>query len=221
MIFKYEPEMIDAAEKIFPYVKEQLAKVAYFHSNSILIEGFNELFVMMYFKENSLIDQYNVANNEWRGFIWMSRAVRFMENFSINRNLYPFIEDFMPQLIAFISFCGENIEQIVDEFKHKIPYVVNVFPDLNTTVPADIKEIRIDFSHQMSNVFGWIPSKHTEAILPQIDDKACYWSKDEKTFIMPVTLEKSKTYALLLGVFQSLECYSMNKDFEIVFKTAE
>ena len=54
MVAKYEQEMIEAAEKIFPYVQEQLAKNAYAFPNAILFEGLNELFVNMYFKENDI-----------------------------------------------------------------------------------------------------------------------------------------------------------------------
>ncbi|MDR1609953.1 MAG: DUF4932 domain-containing protein [Candidatus Symbiothrix sp.] len=225
IFFKYcEQEMIGAANKIFPLVKEQLAKVAYGSAGDMIGEGLNELFSNMYFHDNSSIDQYNVAKDERYGFIWMSRAVRFMENFSANRILYPTIEDYMPQLIAFINSCGDNIEQIVDEYKHKNPYVVNVFPGSNTTVSENIKEIRVDFSHSMWGLFTINKPTQSNVIYLEIEPASCYWSEDNKTFIIPVMLERGKNYGLRLsgnGGFQSSETYPMIEDFEILFNTTE
>jgi len=245
MVIKYEQEMIAAAEKMFPYVSERLAKYAYGYANSILIEGLNSLFVNIYFRENNVPNAYNISNDEDRGFVWMRRAIRFMNNFYENRVLYPHIADFMPQLVSFINASGNQIEKIMDEYNHSFPYVVNVYPRINTTVSADVKEIRVDFSHPMINCYGFSATKQGSYIMPErrkgyLDKNntviilksgeshegafsVCSWSEDKKTLIIPVELEKGKNYGLLLPAkyYQSSETFQMKDDFEILFKTEE
>jgi len=221
IVAKYEQEMNIAAEKMFPHVREQLAKYAYGNAESILYEGLNELFVNLYFQEHNISNSYNISDNEYRGFVWMRRAMRFMNNFYKNRMVYPYIADFMPQLVSFINTSGNQIEQIMDEHIHAFPYVVNVFPGINTTVSTDVKEIRVDFSHAMWGSYGFFGTKQGYFNMPQ--KKESYWSEDKKTFIIPVALEKGENYGFMLpkGVFQSSEAFQMKEDFEIFFKTKE
>jgi hypothetical protein len=168
---------------------------------------------------------YNIRENEERGFVWMRRAMKLMDNFSENRNLYPYIEDFMPQIITFINSCGDNIEQIVFEYNHSNPYIVNVFPGLNTVVSSNIKEIRVNFSCPMHNSYGIFDSKQPDVVFPKTHGLGIGkgWNEDRTTFIIPVELEKGKNYGLRLpaGVFQSFETFPMKEDFEVLFKTAE
>lgn len=251
LVFKFEQEMMAAAEKMFPYVSDQLAKYAYGDAKAILIEGINSLFVNMYFKEynNYPFTPYFIGDSEMRGFIWMRRAVRFMENFYGNRDLYPSVADFMPQLVSFINTSGNQIEKIMDEYSHSYPYVVNVFPGLNSTVSADVKEIRVEFSHPMYGSYGTNLAKQDFLKFPKISKRGYFsedetiillksgenhegafpildWSEDMKTFIIPVELEKGEYYGLLLpgglsSIFQSSDTFSMKEDFEIIFKTEE
>jgi hypothetical protein len=223
LVDKYEPEMLDAVEKIFPYVQDRLLKYAYASANSILYEGLDELFVNMYFQEYET--PYNISDDENRGFIWMRRAIRCMNHFYENRINYPYIEDFMPQLVSFINTSGSQIEQIMDEYAHSFPYVVNVFPGLHTTVPADVKEIRVDFSHPMDNSYGIYLSKQSDVVFPKRERASSYWSEDKTTLIIPVQLEKGTHYGLSLparvGIFRSFETFPMKENFEIIFQTAE
>jgi len=221
LVTNYEQKMTPAAEKMFPYVREQLAKYSYGEAKSILIEGLNELFVNMYFKENNISNTYNISDDENRGFVWMRRAVRFTNNFYENRALYPHIVDFMPQLVSFINASGNQIEKIMDEYNHSYPYVVNLFPGLNTTVSADVKEIRVDFSHSMLGSYGVYNVTLDSFNIPKYQEIS--WSEDGKTLIIPVKLEKGENYGLRLpaGVFQSSETFPMKNDFEILFKTKE
>jgi hypothetical protein len=219
LIPKYNSQMIEAAEKIFPYVKEQLRAVAYGDASAIIWEGLNELFVNMYFREHPTgMEKYNIARDERYGFVWMRRAVQLMDNFYQYRTLYPCIEDFMPQIISFINHSGNTIEQIMDEYTHANPYVVNIFPCLNSIVSPDIKEIRIDFSHPMWNSSGIYQSN---VVTPEGEQP--HWNEDKKAFIIPVRLEKNEDYRLVLpaGVFQSFETFPMKEDFEVIFKTGE
>jgi hypothetical protein len=220
LVDKYQQDMIQAADTIFPYVKEALAKVAYGDANSMLVEGINNLCTNMYFREYpTRWEKYMIRDNENYGFIWMRRFVRFMDNFYEHRDIYPHFEDFMPQIISFINSCGRNIEQIVFEYNHSAPYVVNVFPSPNTVVSAGIKVVKVDFSQPMWDVAGIY---HIENVA-RPDSGMRYWNEDKTSLYIPVNLKKRGKYGLLLckGIFQSSETFLMKEDFEILFETEE
>lgn len=221
LVLNYKKEMIVSAEEMFPYVEKQLIQAAYGNVETLLTEGFNALFTNMYFKEYpTRFERYTIRYDEDKGFVWMRRAMRFMENFSINRNLYPSINDFMPQLVSFINSCGKNIEQIVFEYNHSNPYIVNVFPGLNTVISSGIKELRVDFSCPMHNAHGIFNPKQPDLIVPKIG--TLYWSEDNRTLIIPVELEKGKRYGFTLpALFQSSDTFPMKEDFEVIFSTRE
>ncbi|MDR0231255.1 MAG: DUF4932 domain-containing protein [Dysgonamonadaceae bacterium] len=222
IISQYQQDMKQAADIIFPYVKEALEKVAYGDAPTMISEGLNNLCANMYFRKYPTgMESYDVLHNEQYGFIWMRRAVKFMDNFNANRHVYSHIKDFMPQIVSFINSCADNIEQIVFEYNHSNPYVINIFPGTNTTVSSDIKEVRVDFSHSMHNARGTFPCKDTTAIHPNIGDE--FWSEDKKTLIIPVKLEQGRKYGFTLPayVFQSEERFPMKKNVEILFQTEE
>jgi len=220
LVDKYEDELISSAEKIFPYVKEQLNRVAYNTPNSIYGEGFNNLFVNMYYRENpTTTDKYEIVKNERHGFIWMERATVFMDNFYSNRKVYPYIDDFMPQLIGFLKFVSKNIEIITNEYKNKNPYVVNIFPISDSEIDACLREITVHFSHPMWNSFAIFPSQEEGLNIPE--NSNFVWSQDRKKLIIYVSLKNDSTYGFTLPkyVFQSENAYPMLEDFHVKFKT--
>ena len=64
----------------------------------------------------------------------MRRSMDFMENFYAHRDLYPHIEDFMPQLIAFLNFTADNFDSVLTEYKNRHPYITNVYPAVNSDI---------------------------------------------------------------------------------------
>lgn len=83
-----------------------------------------------------------------RGFIWAKEGVRYMENFSENRDHYPSFSDFMPQLVGLMEGVADNIEAIKKNF-YTPPYIVTAYPANGSTVSADISEIVFRFSQPM------------------------------------------------------------------------
>ncbi|MDR2839989.1 MAG: DUF4932 domain-containing protein, partial [Paludibacter sp.] len=218
---KYENSLSESGKIIFPFVKEKLEKVAYGDAKTMLAEGFNNLCTNMYCMENNFpFSKYNIRDNEEYGFIWMRRAVKFMDDFYANRSLYPYITDFMPQYIEFINFTAKHIEQIAFEYEHSNPYVVNVFPAINSTVSVDTKEIRIQFSCSMWSSYGIDNSEDSTLLIPSMQEKA-FWNDEKNILIIPVKLESEKNYGLALraDVFQSFDTFPMKENFEIKFNT--
>lgn len=224
IVKQYAERMADAGKVIFPYVQDRLARAGYGSSDSMIGEGLNELFRLMYFVEvYGCTPYFDVYSNDERGFIWLQRALRFMDNFYANRQLYPTIADFMPELVGFIHTTADNISTILLEFEHRHPYVTQVYPAQNQDVPIDITAIRIQFSQPMfTEITGIAPSGKMDCKMPPF--KRLYWS-DATSYVVEIDgrLEPATTYGL---VIPSEICVAkpsgqrLTEDCVITFKTA-
>ena len=223
IVDKYEHKMQEAGDIIYPFVAETLMRFAIGCAQTMIVEGINNLAVNMYFREHPIAwKPHFVQMNERRGFIGMRRAMRFMENFYANRHIYPHFKDFMPQIVAFINSLADNIEQVLSEYHNSYPYVVNVFPALNSTVSAGITEIRVDFSHPMWDVIGTRLIEDAAITVPNVDFP--FWSEDGRTLIFRViNLERGQRYGFMLParVLQSEETFPMRENFEFIFQTKD
>lgn len=142
--------MKEAAEKIYPHVEKAMQRNAYPAASLTIGEWLNNLFVLMYYKEHVDPEMFDLQTNVnmRRGFIWMDRSVDFMENFYAHRDLYPHIEDFMPQLIGFLNYTADNMDIIVQQYEGSRPYITNVFPALGTDI-SGFEQIVVTFSEPM------------------------------------------------------------------------
>jgi hypothetical protein len=224
IVDKYKEQMQAATDTIFPHIEKRLERYFY-GKESIVAESFTSLFTNIYLQSLKYSVFYFVTNDGYRGFVWQHRAMSFMNNFINNRQLYPTIQDFFPQLIAFYNRQGKEIKQILEEEKQFTPHVVNVFPAPNSKVPADLKEIKVEFSRKMhrGQKGGFRYVNNDKEMFPVKDNiKVTYWDEDEKIYTIPVKLEKNKKYGMVLSTFmQSSEGVPLEEDFEILFETTE
>ena len=123
---------------------------------------------------------YNVAQNEDEGYIWMGRAVAFMNNFYLERNRYPTIKEFMPQLVAYSNLLRDKWDIIVDEYEMSKPYIIDIFP-AGDILPLGTNEIRIRFSHNMNVGTQGLMRIEGYSFLPFNFEK-CRW-EDENVFV--------------------------------------
>lgn len=261
---RHWPEIKGAAETMYPYVAETIAQYGYGNASETMEEWQNNLFTIMYLKDNYKILESYVFPEEvkeklrqmgletdWpvdalpvsecskmveRGFIWMPRSVDFMENFYNNRDIYPHIEDFMPQLIGFLDNAAEKYGQIIFEYEHRRPYVTDVFPVSGSNlleVPVD--EIRVTFSKPMTlGITSVGPPDDTLGVscLPLAEfnpmtkdtdpQRGRYWA-DERTFVIKIDrqgLETDKEYGVVIGgSFCDSEDNTMGSDYVITYTT--
>lgn len=205
-----------------------MRKIAYGSAQTTMTEWFVNLLAILYVQQHpdAMILTVNYLNRYHQniGFIWMERSMLFMQHFLEHRDKYPFIDDFMPQIVNFVNYTAANFEQVLDEFNHRQPYVVDVFPLPGSTVDPEIDTIVFRFSEPMIDAFGTVPANDTSILSPPTEG-ASFW-KDDRTFIRPVkkgSLQKGKTYGfyLLKNYFQSRRTYAMKEDLLYTFKVAE
>lgn len=225
IFLKYWPLMESCTQIIYSNVKDVMAKQAYGDIQTTMMEWFNNLCVVMYYRMHGLNDTILIAQLQERGFIWTERANAFMNYYLDNPEKYSCIEEFMPQIIGFLNFTADHFDDVKNEFDNRHPYVISVFPPIGTYLDccSDVDEITITFSQpMMTYVFG-IEFFDEDSMLPVQGELR--WS-DETTLMIPLDrkgLRRNKTYRFSLPCsdFRSQRYYPTRKDFEIEFKTCD
>lgn len=114
-----------------------------------------------------------------RGFIWAKEGVRYMENFSENRDHYPSFSDFMPQLVGLMEGVADNIEAIKKDFYTPPPV----------------------YRHRISREWFYSVSRHFGNRFPFLStDGNREYRKDEYTYVIRVgkKLESGKKYGIVI-----------------------
>lgn len=214
---KYSSSMSDAMSKVYEYVSSPMEKIACGNSHIMAGEWLNELFATLYFKDKHGMLLYNVANDENMGFIWMNRAIQFMDNFYLDRELYPTIEEYMPQIVGFVNQLPEQMNKIVEEYNNRYPYVVNTYPANGSTISPDITEIRIAFSQPMFDSCGFNPIGDKLNFSPA----SIHWGQDKRTLIIPVKLVSNSNYGIELTryAFIGENGHRLKVNYTLTFKT--
>ena len=135
---QYDSVLNAAGEKIFPQLSRMLTAAGYGAPNIIAGEFLNELFSMMYCRDvlKANLD-YSIWNCFRMGFIWAEQGLRLMDSFCENRDMYPVIDDFMPQLAAFMTRVGDQIVEIKNDY-NRCPFVESIFPEPGSEVSAGL-----------------------------------------------------------------------------------
>lgn len=220
-----------AAMKIYPHVEDSMLEIAIGFPKNVMAEWFTDLCTNMYFRENGATKgislAFQIAMQQNRGFIWMERSVDFMNGFYENRDLYPAVKDYMPQLAVFVNEIADNFDQVIADFDNRNPRVVEISPGPDSTVALDTDRIVIKFSEPMAtNSYGY-GRTNEEGVLqvPALNGDKEFW-QDDTTFVIPIKskkLEPNKKYGLTLNryFFTSARKYPMVEDFTFYFNTCE
>lgn len=220
-----------AALKIYPYVEERMLEIAIGFPRNVIAEWFTDLCTNMYFRENGAMKGISpalqIAIQQNRGFIWMERSVDFMNGFYENRDLYPAVKDYLPQLVLFINDIAANFDQIIAAFDNRNPRVVETSPGPDDTTALDTDRVVIKFSESMAtNSYGY-GRTNEEGVLevPTLNGDKEFW-QDDTTFVIPIKSKKlkpNKKYGLTLNryFFTSAKKYHMAEDFTFYFNTRE
>lgn len=154
IIRKYWPQMEKAAERIAPSVEPAMNRIGYSGAWTMTVEWLNNLFANMYFKEHDPeFAASKTAMYMHLGFIWMDRSYDFMDHFYADRERYPHIEDFMPQIVAFFDYVAEQFDIIYRDFKASNPVITNIYPAPGSDITG-FDRIEITFSHRMNGSWG-------------------------------------------------------------------
>lgn len=226
LIYNYWGQIDSAAQTIYPHVEDAMKKNAYKSAKTMMVEWFDNLLVILYNLEHPIVADLNILirNDQNKGFIWMERSIDFMPHFLENRDKYPTLDSFMPQVVNFVNYTADNFDQVLDEFNHRQPYIVDAFPLPGSTVSADVDTIKIRFSEPMISSHGLMSINNENISMPPRAGMPLW--KNQYTYVIPVIyedLQKGKTYGFKLpkDYFQSIKRYSLKEDYVYTIKMSE
>lgn len=219
LINQYWDQLSSSAEKIYSSINQEVLKQGpYNHPKAMTFEWFALLASVMYFRDNpkpNIPLAAVVKNMECQGFIWMTRSMVFMEHFYNNRKIHSYLQDYMGQIINFMRYTADNIEQVVKEYENNIPYIVDTYPVTKSVILKKIDTVKIRFSRDMISDYkkNAVKENSKKADLKKLPVKGNPLWKDERTFIIPIDtgkLEEGK-YGFLLHprFFQAKNGYSI------------
>lgn len=214
----------ESGEKIFAVVAENMKRQAYANWKTMISESIVRAGVIKYMKDHNYnkkqIDN-EVQVQLTRGFLWINELCDELENYDKQRDKYPSLESYMPNIIRAFDNYAENIKVLENRYDEKRPKVLSIseFTNNDQNVSSEIKTITINLDKPLlgsgiSVLFG----KLGKEAYPKITETK--YSEDKKTVIVNVELEKDKEYQFKLSGkhFRSTEGVPM-KEYEIIFRT--
>lgn len=108
------------------------------------------------------------------------------------------IEDFVKKS----NFFSKSLDDLYKDFENKRPTVIGIkqFKNHSKKVNPKIKEITVEFSESLNGHNTDIDYGDLgQDAFPKNDGTKRYWSKDNKSWTIPVILEPNKKYQLLIG----------------------
>lgn len=224
----YWEQLVPSATKIYAYVKNEMEKRGYGNVKSMMYEWFTNLLTIMYCKDNPLTDfstDLLIRHLQEAGFVWMERSAEFMKHFDEYIGIrFITLRDYMPQVIGFVNHTAKYFEEVLDEYRHRYPYIADVFPVSDSVIlSSDMEMVEIRFSEPMATSIHGISNIKDGEVEPLPYIMFPSW-KDEYTFQIRIDrekVEKGKIYGFKLErkAFQSSKTYPMKSDYEYILKT--
>jgi len=216
--------MEPASVKIFKPLKNKLSSQAYSAPKTMEYENLVRACVIRYYLRNGVDEnmlKYQVAGEFANGFIWIDKLVNLLGVYEKNRDIYPTLNDFMPEIVKFESTLSPK--KIIREIKASTPKIVSIsIPDKSKEVDPAITEITLTFDRPMSFKNGVSYGKQGKKCFPEFSDKKSKWDeKTKKHWTFYIKLEPDKDYSMSFPsqFFYDVNYYSLDKTYYLDFKT--
>lgn len=203
LVDKQIGEFKKSGGKIFPLVKDIMQKQAYPTWQIIIYESVVRACCIRYslaIKETKAAED-EIGYNKENGFIWTGELVALLDKYEKQRDKYPTLDEFMPQVVAFFNAYSERITQEMaarakeqmEILKKKAPVIISIVPaDGATDVEPGPKSIVITFDRSMGP-FRIIP--YGNGKIPESTGKYTYDQK-RNVLTIPVKFEPDKEYQI-------------------------
>ncbi|MDR1592882.1 MAG: DUF4932 domain-containing protein [Prevotellaceae bacterium] len=213
----------ESGEKIYQVVENEMSSQAYGNWKIMLNEALVRASVIKYMKDHKFSDkeiQDEINKQLNRSFLWIEELVAELEKYDQQRNIYPTLENYLPNIINAYDGYARNIDNYLIKFDEKRPKVVSIneFTNGDQNIDPSLKQITINFDKQLLGKGYSINYGDSKETFPNM--KTFNYSDDKKSIIIGWELENNKTYNFVLtGLsFKTPNGVSM-KDYTINFKT--
>lgn len=115
-------ELQNSGEIIFEKVKTEMRDQAYDNWQTMYAESLVRASVIKYLTDHNSDEKIIESElNEQldRGFIWTDQLVKELERYDNNRDKYPTLESFMPEIIIFFNNTAANIDRLKQQIDAK------------------------------------------------------------------------------------------------------
>ena len=200
-----------SGEKIFEVVGTLMQQQAYGAWHMVFKESLVRAAVIRYMKDHDFTPA-EVANETIaqlaRGFYWIEDLVKELDRYVQQRDAYPTLESYMPQMAKAFESYAQNIELYKETFDAKRPRIVSFAEfskDAQNVDPAT-KTITVHFDREMGgNGYSLTYGSKGPEHFPKVN--GIRYTDDKRSLIMDVQLEPGKEYEMVfLGLaFKSTE----------------
>ena len=218
---KYNEEFKESGTAIYKAVEYEMSRQqAYGNWQIMLNEALVRASVIKYFIDHSETEtkiQMMLNNESNKGFIWIKGLVAELKKYDNNRDKYPTLESYIPNLAASYKSFAEKITQF-DTQRPKVE-TISEFINNDTSVDSKIKTITITFDRPLAGK-GYSVNYGSKGkfAFPKLD-KISY-SNENKSVVMEIQLESNKEYQFVLtGKNFKTEQGVPLKTYEVNFKT--
>lgn len=215
------------AKQLYKENSELFNEQAYGDAKTVMCEMLVRACVIKYFQnrnENSEFINRLIANEQRYGFLWIDKLVNWLNVYSENRNKYPTLNSFMPEVARLSKEL--SLEQVKKEYEVcKVAKIVSSnIPNGAINVDPSTNYVVVTFNLPMNsgnNGTSW--GKKGKKYFPTLDnDKKASWNEATKMeWRIPVKLKPITKYSLSFPseFFVDKNGYPMKETYYLDFKT--
>ena len=220
LVLNSADEMENAGKTIYMYVKDDMEREKYRFWTTMLYESIVRACEIRFNNvqaDSTMMNQ--LIEEEIRyGFLWMRKLVCLLEKYENQRNKYPTLESFFPEIITFFNNYASNIVAEIDELRaaerKKWAFIETNAPKILFMIPENgakdidpnLSEIRITFDCPMQSSSYSMIMYGSSDHYPEIIGEIRFDSTKTKCFI-PVKLKPDKHYI-----------FGLNSEYSMAFR---
>jgi len=220
------PAMQKTTEKIYKIVEKIMSAQAYREAKTMNCEILVRACVIRYSQRNKTDEdrlKYEISSEISNGFLWIDKLVAQLAIYEKNRDQYPALKDFMPEIVKLENSLSP--QQMLEERKANCPKILSIsIPDRSKNVDPNITEITLTFDRPMSTGNSGISyGKKGKAYFPEfIKGKKAKWNKaTKKEWTFNIKLQPCKKYSISFPAqfFMDENMYTLDQTYYLDFKT--
>lgn len=209
-------------EIIHEVVKEKMRRGGYSNWQTVLNEALVRAGVIKYMKDHRFSEKEiskEVTEQLNRGFLWIEELVAELENYDKQRQRYPTLESYFPELARAYEQYARNIHDLakVTEREKARFHSLGEFKNGDRNIDPGLPQVSINFDKPFAGS-NFIRPGEDGKTFP--DFRNMEYSEDGRTVILDWVLKENTEYQfILIGLAPQSSAESSNKDVEINFKT--
>lgn len=223
LLAKYKEEFAECGISIYKAVEYEMSRQQAYGSWQIMLnEALVRASAIKYFIDHAASDsdiQVMLSNESKKGFIWIKGLVAELNKYGIQRDIYPTLESYMPNLVNAYKSFGLKISQF-DSQRPKVESI-SEFANNETSVSSQLKTITVNFDRPLlGKGYSINYGNKGKLAFPKLGN--INYTNDNKSVVIEVQLVPDKEYQFVLTGqnFKTAEGIAL-KTYEVNFKTSK